>query len=94
MYLLHMLKILFLSALFLFSNVASAACVTDALKMAGLDPFAVSYTPTNGFPNDKGEVEVNVEVRGSTYGGMVILCDMHKDEFISFISEYKEIGQN
>jgi hypothetical protein len=93
MYVLHMFKILLFSLLFV-SNVASASCLTEAFERANLDQYSISYTPTSGFPNDLGEVEVNVEVRGSTYGGMVILCDMINDKFLKFVSEFREIGQN
>lgn len=107
LYLLHMVRLLFFS-LFIFSaNLALAngtsstceldetlSCVANAFKCSNLDQYSVSYTPTSGFPNENGEVQVNIEVRGSTYGGMVILCNMKTDKFISFISEYQEIGQN
>jgi hypothetical protein len=108
LYLLHMLRVFFFSLFIISVNVASANgagsvscevdeslnCVSNALKCANLDPYSVSYTPTSGFPNENGEVQVNIEVRGSTYGGMVILCNMKTDKLISFISEYQEIGQN
>ena len=107
LYVLHMLKVLFFSLFLLSANIVSANesstscvadetlnCVDNAFKCANLDKYSVSYTPTSGFPNESGEVQVNIEVRGSTYGGMVILCNMKTDKFISFISEYSEIGQN
>ena len=101
-YLLHMFKVLFFSLLIFSVNIASASCeldetlscVANAFKCSNLDPYSVSYTPTSGFPNENGEVQVNIEVRGSTYGGMVIMCNMKTDKFISFVSEYQEIGQN
>ncbi len=70
------------------------SCIANAFKCSNLDQYSVSYTPTSGFPNENGEVQVNIEVRGSTYGGMVIMCNMKTDKFISFVSEYQEIGQN
>jgi hypothetical protein len=84
----------FLFSIFLIAtNVASASCVIESLKLVGLDPYTVSYTPTSGFPNENGEVEVTVEVRGSTYGVLVILCYIKNDTFVRFVSDYKEIGQ-
>ena len=107
LYLLHMLRVLFFSLFILSVNVASANetssscvldetlnCVDNAFKCSNLDKYSITYTPTSSVPNDIGEVQVNVEVRGSTYGGMVIMCNMKTDKFISFVSEYQEIGQN
>ncbi len=109
LYVLHMLRVFFFSLFLLSANIASAngtstppsceldetlSCIANAFKCSNLDQYSVSYTPTSGFPNENGEVEVNVEVRGSTYGGMVIKCNMKTDKFISFVSGYQEIGQN
>jgi hypothetical protein len=107
LYVLHMLRVFFFSLFILSVNIASAngtsssceldetlSCIANAFKCSNLDQYSVSYTPTSGFPNENGEVQVNIEVRGSTYGGMVIMCNMKTDKFISFVSEYQEIGQN
>ncbi len=109
LYLLHMLRVLFFALFILSANIASAngtstsssceldetlSCIANAFKCSNLDQYSVSYTPTSGFPNENGEVQVNIEIRGSTYGGMVIMCNMKTDKFISFVSEYQEIGQN
>jgi hypothetical protein len=107
LYVLHMVRVLFFSLFLLSANIVSAnetsstciadetlSCIDNAFKCSNLDKYSISYTPTSGFPNESGEVQVNIEVRGSTYGGMVILCNMKTDKFISFISEYSEIGQN
>ncbi len=78
-----------------FSNVfaKAAGCVDEALEKSNLNPLSVIVSSMPALPDENGNVKVNVEVRGSVYGGLVVLCDIN-NEFVEIVTPYSEIGQN
>lgn len=70
---------------------ASAGCIEDALKESQIDPLT-SYNTTPGIPNENGEKEINIEIRGEVRGSLIVVCDS-AGEFIKISQPYSEEAQ-
>lgn len=88
----HRMRLFIVLSMICCSFSVAASCENEALLEANIQPNSVSKTTTPGLPDENGNFEMVVEVRGEKYGSMVILCDTNGN-FIRFVNDYRELGQ-